>query len=193
MTAQLREFDDWGAWQVSETACREETEDMDENVWDAIRDTLRALVRPTTGPAPDGIPRVALLYADLGDFDRADAKLSVVYRHQTADTQSLIGADIASHDLIPPFDVLCVNLPDGQETDALSFALRFLRVRRPEMFLLPSVRQELPQADEFLHTVRGRTHGLGYRVYGNDHVIVGMLGHPDSDGRIRAMLDASLG
>ena len=166
---------------------------MDENVWDAIRDTLRAMARPTTSPASDGIPRVALLYADLGDFDRADAKLSVVYRHQTTDTQSLIGADIASHDLIPPFDVLCVNLPNSQENDALSFALRFLRVRRPEMFLLLSVNQELLQADEFLHMVRDRTHVLGYRVYGNDHVVVGMLGHPDPDGNIRAMLDASLG
>lgn len=157
---------------------------MPEDVWDAIGNTLRGLLRPTTTPTPDGVIRAAVLYADLGNFHREDREVTVVYRHQSGEDVD----DISSRDLIPDFDVLAVNLPDGAEANAFSFALRFLYVRRPSIFLLlPATQIELPQADEFLYQVRDRTRRMGYRVHSNQAVIVGMLENPEND--VIALLD----
>ena len=65
----------------------------------------------------------------------------------------------------------------------MEFVLRFLRIRRPETFLL--VGRDLNGAgEEFLRFVRGKTRRLGYRVsnagmngHGHGHAyVVGALG-----------------
>ena len=145
---------------------------MDDDIQDSIGNTVDALLRPHTPPSPSGVLRVADLFSDvsdLGDVARSIG-LEVVYTHQLGET---VG-DISGHDRIPPFDMLTVNLPDGVREEAFTFALRFLRVRRPVAFLLASA-SETDVDDDFLLTVQKKTRRLGYRVDGNRDFIVGTL------------------
>ena len=138
---------------------------MDDGIQDGIGNTVDALLRPRTALAPSGVLRVADLYAgELGHAARS-IRLEVVYTHQPGET---VG-DISGYDQIPPFDVLCANLPDGAWEEAFTFALRFLRVRRPAAFLLVGAQADL------LHPVQERTQRLGYGVSGNDGFIVGVI------------------
>ena len=145
---------------------------MDDDIQDAIGNTVDALLRPHTPPSPSGVLRVADLYSDAGELDSAARSigLEVVYAHQPGE----IVGDISGHDQIPPFDLLTVNLPDGAWEEAFAFALRFLRVRRPVAFLLASV-SETHADDDFARTVQEKTRRLGYRVDGNRGFIVGTL------------------
>ena len=145
---------------------------MDDDIQDAIGNTLDALMRPRTPPSPDGVLRVADLFSDAGNLGSAarEAGLEVVYTHQSGET---VG-DISGYDQIPPFDLLTVNLHDGECEEAFAFALRFLRVRRPVAFLLASV-SETDVDDDFVRTVQEETRRLGYRVDGNHGFIVGTL------------------
>ena len=71
-------------------------------------------------------------------------------------------------DDVPPFDVLTASLPNsarGQER-VFSRVLRFLRIRRPEIFLLVGGKQA--NSERFLQLARDKTWRLGYRVGGNE-------------------------
>ena len=157
---------------------------MQDGIEDTIGNTIEALMRPRVALGADGVTRVAVLYSDLGDFDLGnfdggdfdanDGGFSVVYQHRTG--EALVGVNIASYAVVPPFDILCANLPPDAEDEALSFTLRFLRVRRPEIFLLFRHGESVdPQADDFPRVVRERTERLDYKVYGNHRMVGGML------------------
>ena len=102
-----------------------------------------------------------------------DVGLEVVYsREPSTPTEDV------DFDIVPDFDFLTVNLPDGMARgDALVYALRFLRVRRPTAFVFvggPDI-----MASGSMTRIRGRIEQLGYQirdtVSGSGHtVIVGM-------------------
>ncbi len=144
----------------------------DDGFQDAIGNTLDALVRPRTPMPASEILRLADLYSDAGNLADAarDVGLEVVYTHQSGE----IVDDISAHDLIPPFDLLAVNMPDGDWEETFGFVLRFLRVRRPVAFILADVEGDDMEA-EFLASVQDKTQRLGYRVYGQRTFIVGVI------------------
>ena len=150
----------------------ERTLSGDGSLHDAIGNTVDALLRPRTPLPASGVLRVADLYsapAGLGDAAR-DAGLEVVYAHLPGDA---VG-DISDRNLIPPFDILTANLlGDGRE-EALAFALRFLRVRRPVAFVLADV-QQADLGPAFPQLVQDKTRRLGYRVDGRQCFVVGAL------------------
>ena len=141
----------------------------DDSFQEAIGNTLDALVRPRVAPAVDGVLRVAVLRSEdtgAGLAEHAElADLRVVYVNQG----ETVG-DISDQSVVPPFDLLAVNLPGGDWGEAFSFALRFLRVRRPVAFILTG-----DGAGEFAPPVQERTGRLGYRVDGNGNFVVGTL------------------
>ena len=111
---------------------------MEESIRDSIGNTVSALLRPQTPPSPSGVLRVATLNDDdeaLADAARA-AGLEVVYVHKSGDDYPAAGSDLSVYDRIPPFDLLCANLPEDGQREAFTLAVRFLRVRRPAAFLL---------------------------------------------------------
>ncbi len=136
---------------------------MQDDFEETIGRTLDALLRPRVAAPDDSVLRVAVLYDDAGDLRQyaRDKGLEVVYTLESGDVPSTVGADISTYDLVPPFDLLAVNLPDGARAEAFSLALRFLRVRRPRIFMLAS-RSEI--GVEFLQNVRDRTRILRYTV-----------------------------
>ena len=143
---------------------------------DEFADITSALFRPLPPPQSATL-RVADLYCGDGELGRAtkDAGLEVVY---TRDPDSV--TEHLDFEEIPPFDFLTATMPstpDGRE-QAFGFVLRFLRVRRPETFLLMSEHLNGDGAG-FIRVVRSKTRRLGYRVNpaknGHDFVI-GLLG-----------------
>ena len=141
----------------------------DDSFQEAIGNTLDALVRPRVVPPADGVLRVAVLRSEDTGARLAEhaelAGLRVVYVNQG----ETVG-DISDQSVVPPFDLLAVNLPDGDWGEAFSFALRFLRVRRPVAFILMG-----DGASEFAPQAQERTRQLGYRVDGNGDFTVGTL------------------
>ena len=132
----------------------ERTQLGDDSLHDAVGRTVDALLRPRTPLPASDVLRVADLYSapgGLGDAAR-DAGLEVVYVHLPGD----VVGDISDHNLIPPFDLLTANLlGDGRE-EALAFALRFLRVRRPVAFVLADAEGD-DMGAEFLGSVWDKT------------------------------------
>ena len=144
---------------------RQETGNMQESIWDA-GNTVRGLLHSELDNADT--PRVAILFSDLGDTGMEGRQgLSVVYRHQTGEDVD----DLSLEGPIPEFDILCAYLPAHLHAEAFNLALRFLRVRRPDTFLLIS--NESVDAD--LGHIQERVSRLGYRAHGDDNVVVGML------------------
>ena len=141
----------------------------DDSFQDAIGNTLDALVRPRVAPPADGVLRVAILRsgdtsAGLAEYAEL-AGLRVVYVNQGEEV-----GDISDQSVVPPFDLLAVNLFDGAQEEAFAFALRFLRVRRPVAFILAG-----ENAGEFAPQAEERTRRLGYRVDGKGAFVVGAL------------------
>ena len=143
---------------------------------DEFADITNAIFRPVPPPQSATL-RVADLYCGDGELGRAaqDAGLEIVY---TRDPDSM--TENLDFEAIPPFDFLTATMPstpDGRE-EALGFVLRFLRVRRPETFLLMGEHLNGDGAG-FIRLVRGKTRRLGYRVNpaknGHDFTI-GVLG-----------------
>ena len=130
---------------------------MSDNLPDHFTDTVDALMRPT--PPPSAIIRVADLFSTDNGLGRAaeDAGFAIVYR-DSAMKRPNFGS-------IPPFDIVTVNIPDGDDErkDALEFVLRFLRVRRPEIFLMMGMGWNT-NGTVFTGLVRGKTGRLGYTV-----------------------------
>ena len=136
-------------------------------------DTLHSVVGALFGPTPiyehSATLRVAVLYDAGGELREAveDVGLEVVYsREPNAPTEDV------DFDIIPDFDFLTVNLPDGAD-DALVYALRFLRVRRPTAFVFVGA----PDIMASMTRIRGRIEQLGYQIrdaVSGHAVIVGM-------------------
>ena len=104
------------------------------NADDQFANVVDALMRPAP-PPPSTVTRVADLYPADGRLGNAaqNAGFDVVYQIEPKNSQEIF--DFAD---VPPFDVVTANMPDGdnERADALEFVLRFLRVRRPETFLM---------------------------------------------------------
>ena len=122
---------------------------------------MDALLRPTPPPTSATL-RVADLYSGDGRLGRAtqDAGFDVVYRAEPESATEVF--DFAD---IPPFDIVTSNMPDAdsERGDALEFVLRFLRVRRPDTFLLMGTGWATDGV-VFTKLVQDETRRLGYRV-----------------------------
>ena len=140
---------------------------MSKNLHDTIGNTVDALLRPRTPLPASGVLRVA----DLGGMSDAarDTGLEVVYVNDGEEV-----GDISVYDQIPPFDLLAVDLDDAPD-DVFTFALRFLRVRRPVAFLLVGEANGDDVDVGFLGTVRSQTQRLGYRIYNRGAFVIGAL------------------
>ena len=95
------------------------------------------LLRPESQTPAPATPRVADLYSGTGEISRAirdRVGLDVVYAHDPDDTRN------PNFKQIPDFDLLTATMPDTSERrkDALSYSLRYLRVRRPWVFVFAS-------------------------------------------------------
>ena len=139
-------------------------------------DMVDALLRPVP-PPPSATLLVADLYCGNGELGQAvlDAGLEVVYTHEPDSATRY-----PDFEIIPPFDFLTATMPstDAGREEALEFALRFLRVRRPATFLLMSEHLNGDGAG-FIRLVRNKTRRLGYRVSParNGHgFVIGVLG-----------------
>ena len=142
---------------------------MSKDLHETIGGTVDALLRPRTPLPSSGVLRVAVLNdAPGGGISTAaqDAGLVVVYAPQPGEVMG----DISDQSVVPPFDLLAVNLFDGAQEEAFAFALRFLRVRRPVAFVLAG-----ENAGEFAPQAEERTRRLGYRVDGKGAFVVGAL------------------
>ena len=127
-------------------------------------DTLHSVVDALFGPTPiyehSATLRVAVLYDASGELLQAveDVGLEVVYSREPS-----IPTEDVDFDIVPDFDFLTVNLPDGMAVgDALVYALRFLRVRRPTAFVFvggPDI-----MASGSMTRIRGRIEQLGYQI-----------------------------
>ena len=124
-------------------------------------DIIDALLRPTP-PPPSATLRVADLYSGDGRLGRAaeGAGFDVVYRSEPDSARGLLDFDD-----IPPFDIVTANMPDAdnEREDALEFVLRFLRVRRPETFLMMGTGWATDGV-VFTKLVKDKTRRLGYLV-----------------------------
>ena len=113
-------------------------------------------------PPPSAITRVADLYSGDGRLGRAaeGAGFNVVYRIQPESATEVF--DFAD---IPPFDIVTANMPDGdnERADALEFVMRFLRVRRPDTFLMMGTGWNT-NGTAFTGLVRDKTRRFGYTV-----------------------------
>ena len=126
--------------------------------------TVRNLFRPISPtPPPSGRLRMAVLYsADFGLTESLkDVGLEVVYDCQPE------SAGIPDFEQIPEFDLLIVEMfQTGYKwRTVFRYAMRFLRVRRPFVFIVAV--GERP-SDELLAHVREQTGPLGYTAGADD-------------------------
>ena len=123
-------------------------------------DIVDALLRPITPPS--ATLRVADLYSGDGRLGRAaeGAGFDVVYRSEPDSARGLLDFDD-----IPPFDLLTAKMPDAdsEREEAFEFILRFLRVRRPETFLMMGAGWNTDGV-VFTKFVQDKTRRLDYRV-----------------------------
>ena len=138
---------------------------------DEMLDTF--LLRPEPRTKPTAILRVADLYSG-GAITRAveaEDSLALSYRHDPSDRMIML-----DFDTIPDFEVLTATLPPVEMSDAHAEArenvLRFLRVRRPWVFVL------MGGDDETLWRMQDWTDRLGYRInrVHDGAAIIGTLG-----------------
>ena len=147
-------------------------------------DAVRAVFRPRPNPSPSGKLRVANLFCGTGSLSQTaqEAGMEIVYAHETnrrarTTYTKKIGLEPATGELpnfstIPAFDVVLASLPKDDVEGALGFVLRFLRVRRPDTFVLVGP----PDADEqaLATLVREKTQTLGYQVASGGDALLGV-------------------
>ncbi len=121
---------------------------------------VESLMRPAP-PPPSATLRVAVLYSDDGWLEQAvrDGGLEMTYSHNPTSYREIF--DFGD---IPFFDIVIAAMPDTRRKrhEALQFVMRFLRVRRPDTFLLVGTEQ-LGDA-KFLSIVEQETNPYGYEV-----------------------------
>ena len=120
------------------------------------------LIGPTPVYEYSATLRVADLYGSTGELRRAaeNVGMDVVYAHEPDYPRERV-----DFEQVPDFDFLTATLPeiDERREDALLFALRFLRVRRPTAFVFVGGRGIDAEAG-YLRVFRRRAEQLGYRV-----------------------------
>ena len=100
-------------------------------------------------PTPGDTVRVAHIFCGKGEHSQIarEVGLDLVYAEEPdeearkvfAGNLGLIPQNIAKaidFKQMPDFDVLLVSLPEGERENAISYALRFLHIRRPRVFLM---------------------------------------------------------
>ena len=146
---------------------------------------VRAVMRPTQ-PPPSGKLRVADLFCGTGSLGQVaqEAGMKIVYAHDPGGKQRTRTAytkkfGLEPHDSqlpnfteTPPFDIVLAELPKGGIEEALSFVLRFLRVRRPDTFVLVGSVGE--NEDALVTYVREKTQSLGYQVASSADMLLGI-------------------
>ena len=83
-----------------------------------------------------------------------------------------LDATLPDFETIPDFDVVLAELPKESIEEALSFVLRFLRVRRPDTFVLVGPMEDNEQA--LVTLVREKVRGLGYQVASGTDTLLGI-------------------
>ncbi|MCY3692646.1 MAG: hypothetical protein OXI54_12385 [Chloroflexota bacterium] len=157
---------------------------MQDNFDDALGDAAHALAGPR-GPLPPGVHRVVVLYGDTANLARAveEADMRVVFAHFQLDGEAI--DDAAIPDMTPEFDLLCANIPTGEETRAFQFALQYIQIWQPPGFLLVT-----SGASSLLSALRETTRPMNYRtsvhVIGKRTFIVGM--QDDADDTMKTAL-----
>ena len=146
---------------------------------------VRAALRPTTPSSSSGKLRVANLFCGAGGLSLAaqEAGMEVVYAHdmnkraRTAYTKRIglepdnRGKMIDFSD-IPVFDLVIATLSKGNIKDGIEFLLRFLRVRRPNTFILVG---PIGENEQVLTTLaREKTQSLGYEVASAGDALLGV-------------------
>ena len=146
---------------------------------------VRAVMRPAQPPSsPSGRLRVANLFCGTGALGQTaqEAGMEVVYAHDTNNRARTAyakkiglepdGEKLPDFTTIPAFDVVLATLPKDGIEDALSFVLRYLRVRRPDTFVLvgPSDMDEQAMATP----VREKVLPLGYQVASGADTLLGI-------------------
>ena len=147
---------------------------MTNNRRGTFKDAVASVFMPAP-PTPSDTLRVADLFCGTGELGLAakNAGLSVVYAEEPdADARQIYAASIGVtpqgiaanivFDQIPSFDILMASLPDAEteRVKAFSRALRFLRIRRPDAFVLMGDAQHA--GDKFLKLVQDKTQRMGY-------------------------------
>ena len=84
------------------------------------------------------------------------------------------------YDRIPPFDLLCANLPGGNQQEAFTLALRFLRVRRTAAFLLLGADYAGELTERILAQARQLRYQAGVHARDSETAIVGTIGDAES-------------
>ena len=146
---------------------------------------VRAVMRPAQpATSPSGRLRVANLFCGTGalGLTAQEAGMEVVYAHdtnnraRTAYTKKIglepDGEKLPDFTTIPAFDVVLATLPKDGIEDALSFVLRYLRVRRPDTFVLVGPIEDNEQA--LVTLVREKVSGQGYQVASGADTLLGI-------------------
>jgi hypothetical protein len=143
---------------------------------DEMLDTF--LLRPVS-TQPTATPRVADLYSGGAITEAVQREgLDLVYRHDPGDQA------MPDFDAIPDFEVLTATLPQDSLVEARERVIRFLRVRRPWVFVL------VGGDDETLWRIQDWTDRLGYRINRVHAAIIGTLGRElpsDAEGESLVM------
>ena len=147
---------------------------------------IRAVMRPTQPPL-SGKLRVADLFCGTGSLGQVakEAGMEIVYAHDPGGKQKnknhlyeevRAGATRLTiarlHRRYHPFDIVLAELPKDDIEEALSFVLRFLRVRRPDTFVLVGPVGE--NEDALVTYVREKTQPLGYQIASSADTLLGI-------------------
>ena len=153
---------------------------------------VRAVLRPSQPQAsPSGKLRVANLFCGTGQLSQAavEAGMEIAYAHDAnissrgrAAYERKYGFRPDDNELlnfadIPAFNILLATLPASNIEGAIDFVLRYLRVRRPDTFVLVGPNGENDQALATL--VREKTQNLGYQIAAGSDILLGIY-EPDA-------------
>lgn len=156
-------------------------------------DAVRAVFRPGPNPSPSGKLRVANLYSGTGSIAQVavEAGMEVTYAHDPGATkrtkdaferkigQVVNDAELPNFAEIPAFDLILAELSRDNAESVLSFVMRFLRVRRPDTFVLVG---PVGDNDQALATIaREKVVGLGYEIASGSDMLLGIYEPKEKD------------
>ena len=156
----------------------------EDSLGEGFDNAVRATFRPTPEPSPSGKLRVADLFCGTGGLSQAaqEAGMEVVYAHDTNKrSRTAYGKKIGlapdenelpDFSIIPDFDIVLAALPKDDIEGAIAFILRYLRVRRPDTFVLVGPIEDNEQA--LVTLVREKVSGLGYQVASGADTLLGI-------------------
>lgn len=146
--------------------------------------TAKAVFRPEQSEPPSGKLRVADLFCGTGSLSQAavDAGMEIIYARETngrarASYEKKFGitpdaGEFPDFAIIPRFDIVLASLPGDDIEGAISFVLRYLRVRRPDTFVLVGPIEDNEQA--LVTLVREKVSDLNYVVASAGDTLLGI-------------------